>query len=68
MNDKTTEEKTPAQVPFYVFESVQCRFEREANRYRAIIGVLAAATVLTNAAWLLRFFRRDLIMSVYKRF
>ena len=49
-------EKTPAQVPFYAFESVQCRFEREANRYRIIIAVLAAATVLTNGAWLLHFF------------
>lgn len=48
-------EQTPAQVPFYVFESVQARQEREATRYRIIIAVLAAATVCTNAAWLLHF-------------
>jgi len=50
------EGKTPAQVPFYAFESVQYRMEREANRHRIIIAVLAAATVLTNAAWMLHYF------------
>ncbi len=48
--------ETPAQVPFYAFESVQWRMEREANRYRILCGVLAAATVLTNGAWLLHYF------------
>jgi len=54
--EKCKEEKTPAQVPFYAFESVQCRAEREATRYRIMIAVLAAATVLTNGAWILHYF------------
>lgn len=49
-------EQTPAQVPFYVFESVQARQEREITRYRIAVCLLAAATVCTNAAWLLHHF------------
>ena len=56
MCSKCQEGKTPAQVPFYVFESVQCRHEQEITRYRILCGVLAAATVLTNAAWMLHYF------------
>lgn len=48
--------ETPAQVPFYAFESVQCRAEREITRCRILCGVLSAALVLTNGAWLLHFF------------
>lgn len=48
--------ETPAQVPFYAFEAVQTRMERQLTRSRIISGVLAAALVLTNAAWILHYF------------
>lgn len=54
--DKCKEATAPAQVPFYVFESVQYRHEREIARYRILCGVLAAVTVLTNAAWVMHLF------------
>lgn len=54
--EKCKEEKTPAQVPFYVFESVQYRHERELHRQQIITGAMAAIAVLSNAAWILHYF------------
>lgn len=51
-----TDNQAPAEVPFYAFESVQSRAERAITRYRTLCGVLIAATVLTNGAWILHYF------------
>ena len=53
---RKAEEKEPAQVPFYVFESVQCRQEHEMKQQRILTGAIAALGVLTNAAWILHYF------------
>lgn len=48
MND---ERKSPPQVPFIVYESEQARAERNIKRMQILCGIMAAALLLTNAAW-----------------
>ena len=53
---KNKDEKGVAQVPFYVFESVQCRQEHEMRQQRILTVAMAALAVLTNAAWIMHYF------------
>ena len=46
------ERKAP-DVPFIVFESEQARAERNIKRMQILCGIMAAALILTNAAWYL---------------
>ena len=46
------ERKAP-DVPFIAFESAQARAERNIKRMQILCGIMAAALILTNAAWLL---------------
>lgn len=54
--EKCKETKSPAQVPFYVFESVQYRHEQELHRQQIITVTMAAIAAVTNVAWILHFF------------
>lgn len=53
---KRKEEKEPAQVPYFVHEAELFRWERETNRMRLLVYITLAATVFTNAAWILHFY------------
>lgn len=44
------ERKSP-DVPFIVHEAEQARAERNIKRMQILCGIMAAAFILTNAAW-----------------
>lgn len=46
------ERKAP-DVPFIVYEAEQARAERNIKRMQILCGIMAAAFILTNAAWYL---------------
>ena len=54
--NRCKEEKTPAHVPFYVHEAEMYRWEHEVKRMRILAAVGIAATVCTNAVWMLHYF------------
>ena len=57
MNEcKRNEEKEPATVPYFVHEAEMYRWERESQRMRVLVYIMLAATVFTNAAWILQFY------------
>ena len=50
----SNEPNTP-QVPYIVHEGEQARAARTITRLQILCGTMAAAFVLTNAAWILHF-------------
>lgn len=46
------ERKAP-DVPFIVHEAAEARAERNIKRMQILCGIMAAALILTNAAWYL---------------
>lgn len=48
-------EKQPAQIPYYVHEGEMWRQERKAKRLAIACGIIAAALVASNAAWIIHF-------------
>lgn len=53
---KRNEEQKPAQVPYFVHEAEMYRWERESQRMRILVYITLAATVFTNAAWILHLY------------
>ena len=47
------EDSTPVTVPFYVHEGELARQERTIKRMQILCGIMAAALLLTNVAWIL---------------
>lgn len=50
------EEKTPVTVPYFLHEGEMARAERTIKRMQILCGIMAAALLLTNAAWALHIF------------
>lgn len=47
------EDNTPVNVPYFVHEGELARQERIIKRMQILCGIMAAALLLTNAAWIL---------------
>lgn len=52
------ERKGPDPVPFIAHEAEIARFERANRRAAILCWILAAATILTNTAWIIHHFTR----------
>lgn len=57
--DCTTDNKTPAMIPYIVFDDAQVRNERKDKRNLIIILVLIFALLFSNMAWLWTFNQYD---------